>query len=282
MVDELERKYWVYRALYTDHQDQHGFILSSHCDSLLFTGLLGGVLPEGIDIKAAEKSPGEWTRRPLVDGEDTCYPDNSKSTISRDMLLGLQFYAWKNQRLDILEDLWDYGKANTWIMGKGAPSRIIFTPNSQALLAEAIFRLGGEDHFITRAIPTLRNENTGFQAHLDHVSILLSGELEGEISGKDLEIMAGHVKRVPDNALVRYIHSKYTDGIQDAAIKSLLNESWFPRGRLPTTTDRKSGWLWERDPGADWSPRSGAAETHTGGDFLLVAHLILKDLGRLD
>jgi len=282
LIDRLEAKYNTYLDLYQDQQDSHGFILSDACDSLLFTGLLGAVLPEGIDIHAAEKTPGEWTRRPLVDGKDTCYPDNSKSSISRDMLLGLQWYAWGNKNLRILKNLWDYGTEHTWVMGKGAPSRILFTPNAQALLAEGIYRLGGTDHFIARAIPVVRGKNEGFQAHLDYLSILLRAEYEGKMDADSLSLMGHHLNRQPRNSLVSYIYHRYTDGVYDQAVNTLLDSQLFPEDRLPTSADRKTPWLWERDDGPNWKPRIGGdVHSHPGGDFLFMAHLILRDLGRL-
>ena len=280
LVDELEEKYHRYKELYSSQQDASGYISSRECDSLLFTGLLGAVLPEGIDIRAAEKSPGEWTRRPLVDGKDTCYPESSKSTISRDMFTGLFWYAWRNQRLDILEDIWDYGVDNSWVMGSGAPSRIYLTPNARGTLAEAIYRLGGDDHFI-RSAPQVRGRTVGVEAVLDYLSIQMWAEMRGGIHEGELDLMAHHAQREPRNALARYIHSKYTDGIQDAALKVLLDTSLFPEDRLPTTLDRGEPFLWIRDDGKDWQPKAGEVHTHPGADFLYVAHMILKDLGRL-
>ena len=280
LVDALEAKYYTYLDLYTSQQDQNGFIDFKACDALLFTGLLGSVLPEGIDIKAAEKTPGEWTRRPLVNGVDTCYPENSASTISRDMLLGLQWYTWKNQRLDIAEDLYSYGEDNNWIMGKGDASRIFFTPGSQATLAEQIFRLGGENKFIKRSIPQIITEsNTGFRQHLDILGIHLRADMTGKAENFNVVISAAN--RQPRNGYYQYVRARYSDGVYDSAIAPLLNSQLFPEDRLPTSADRKAAWLWQRDDDSDWQP-SADGKTHSGGDFLFLAHQILKDLGRLD
>jgi hypothetical protein len=285
LADQLLVKYNKYKELYKEEQDKYGFIESSHCDALLWTGLLGSVLPEGIDITAARLWDGRWTRRPLFDGRDTCYPGGSRSSISRDMFTGLMWYMWRNKRLDLAEDLWQYGKANDWVMGKGAASRIVFMPGNQADLAEMIYRLGGKNRPISKNIPQFRTKNTGFPAHLDALAILLRAEMLGEMDKSSLALMKHHSERVPENSFFSYIYHKYTDGNYDQAIKTMLNEKYFPSDRLPTKGDRWETWLWQRDPGVWWDKVPNAPDQegikHAGGDLLFVAHLILSDLGML-
>lgn len=273
LLAELETKYNTYLELYPQVQDASGFIESDHCDALLFTALLGSVSDTGIDMHAAEISPGKWTRRPLLNGIDTCYPENSKSSISRDMLLGLMWWAWQTKNLSVAEDLWEYGQSHSWIMGEGDISRTFFTPNSQATLAELIYRLGGEDHYITRAIPVTLTETDGYQRHLTMLTILLRAEMIGRIS--DFNLVREAYKSQPRNALVGFLRAKYSNVTYDETIKLLLNTELFPLDRLPTVQDRLDPWLWNRDDGKDWLPGEGD-HVHSGGDFLFIAHLILK------
>lgn len=280
LVDKLLLKHQTYLNLYPSKQDAYGFIESNHCDATLFTGLLGAVQPQGIDFTSAKKDDGSWTRRPLVNGQDTCYPDNSKSTISRDMFVGIMWYIWKNKRLDLAEEIYRYGEENSWVMGQGAPARIVFMPGNQADLAEMIYKLGGQDRPITRSIPQFIGKTTGFAAQLDVLSILLRADMKGYV--ENFDIIEYHYNRNPDNALFSYVYHKYTDGNYNKTIESLLNPNWFPDNRLPSRADRKNPWLWERDKGSDWLPDSDTwrhGEVHSGGDLLFISSLILADLG---
>ena len=113
------------------------------------------------------------------------------------------------------------------------------------------------------------------------LSILLLGEVEGEIRNRDLEILDYHRNRQPANALFHYAFHKYSDGVQDVAVALLLDESYSPAERLPTNQDRDESWIWQRDYGDDWKPAvaSKGTQEHHGGDFLFLAGLILKDFG---
>lgn len=159
-------------------------------------------------------------------------------------------------------------------MGQGAPSRIFYTPSSQATLAELIYRLGGEDHYIARAVPQVIAKNDGFAAHLDMAAILLRADMTGRI--QNFDIVEYHFKRQPRNSFYSFLYHRYTDGNMDNAIRGLLDESLFPADRLPTSADRKAAWLWQRDDGPDWQPRAGVPHTHSGADFLFLAALILE------
>lgn len=285
----LEAKVAKYSEFSMNERDQYGFILSKDCDSTLFTGLYNTVPGLGVELLAARNSDGQWFRRPLVDGKDTCYPHHSASTISRDMLLGVLWSAWRNKDLSMAEDLWNYGVSHDWNMGQGDFSRTFFTTRMQGILAELIYRLGGTDHKNARAYVSItkplildfRRGNKGFQAHLDVLSILLYSEMRGFIKVDDKRILSIHNKRSSRNALFSYAYRKYTDGDYSVAVSLLLNPELFPDDRLPNKGDHKEPWLWQRDDGDDWLPHkdpSRHSEIHPGGDFLFVANLILSEL----
>ncbi len=262
----------LYLSLGQSIQDADGFIDYEHCDSLLFSGLYG-VGGGSMNIAAARDPEGRWYRRSL--NQPSCYPEGSKSSISRDMFMGLLWYMWEYRRLDLAEDLFAYGESHDWVMGEGDISRIYFTPGLQATLAEMITKMGGKDRPAYRAIPQSYSKNTGFASHLDALHILLRGELVGSIDAKALEILQYNYARVPQNALFSYALHRYSDGNQADTYTSLLNEAWWPADRLPTSQDRCEGWLTQRDPGADWQPCDGD-KTHSGGDLLFVARLLLR------
>jgi hypothetical protein len=191
------------------------------------------------------------------------------------MFVGLLHYIYANKRLDLANDLLNYGEQHAWIMGQGELSRTTFVPGMQATLAEIIFRLNGENHNILRSIPQVYSQNVGFAAHLDMLAILLRGELVGAITDKETQIVEYNYRRVPGNAFYAYMYHKYADGNQSEAESILLDPNLFPPDRLPTSADHCEPYIWQRELGDDWKPCSNG-KTHPGADFLYVAGLLLK------
>jgi len=272
-IELVQQKYNIYKNLSLARQDANGFVEVDKCDSLLFSALLGVALP--VNIEAARDSTGQWFRRPL--NYEACYPNGAKSTISRDMLIGVLWYIWKNKDLNMAESLFSYGVEHFWIMGEGAASRIYFTPALQSVLAEIIYKLGGYNHYVYRALPQAYFKNTDFEAHLDILLILLKGELLNAVSDTEKDIIEHQRTRMPGNPLFQYAYHKYFDGDQGDTINLLLNTKYFPADRLPTTHDRCESWILQRDMGDDWVPcrTDEVPIIHSGGDFLFISHLIL-------
>jgi len=284
-MDQLKSKIKLYTELYKAHQDRYGFIDTKKCDSLLFTGLLGSVLPDRINITAARKPDGQWCRRPLVNGVDTCFElNNTKSSISRDMLLGLLWFIWRNKRLDLATDLWNYAVKNNLKMGSaatiGSVASLYLTPNILSTLALIIDKLGGKNNIkcswlsIIRKLPISVVKNNGYRAHLDILLLALRAELLGKIENKD--IVKYQFERVPKNALFSYVYERWIENNTKypKTIANLMDDKLFPSDRLPTSRDRDTEWLWQRDP-EEWIPYKGKwADKFNGCDFLFVAKLV--------
>jgi hypothetical protein len=206
--EKLERLRNERLASIQEHQDEHGFIDTEHCDSLLFSGLLaygGG----DVSILAAERSPGEWLRRPTSYQE--CWENGeSRSTISRDQLLGVM---WATQAMEdeealaILVPMYDYGKANNWIMGEGrlGGADTLMPPAYIALLADLLIARGYSpgDVRVWGTYPNTVDDKCS--AYVCHVNVLrhylrfLSGN-----SGLDREGLAAIANRYPQNAFFQY------------------------------------------------------------------------------
>ena len=116
----LLKKQRLYLNLSVQKKDSFGWISDSKCDGLLFNSLYslsGGI----VNLEKASGRPGGWFRHP----SKNCYKTKgSASTISRDMLLGLFLWIWKNKRLDLIESIIHFGEANrdslgNWTMGHG-------------------------------------------------------------------------------------------------------------------------------------------------------------------
>lgn len=267
LVDKVAR----YKAI--QRLDEYGFT-SPKCDSTLFTALCktaGGC--EGTDLFLAEdtSAPGRWYRHALHD----CYPSQSGSDISRDMLLGVLIYLAKTRNLDALLAIQAYGRENDWIMGRGEVSRTYFTPLMQSNLGRAIVHSGG---FTVVPEPvTDLPVNTGYQAHLDVLGIFLRGMTGGEITTPELYYLGEQVKREPENALFQAVYHRFSDGKQTAAEDILMGEARFPADAMPTSTNYCTEYLWQRDskrdgqPSHDWRPCPDEAKTHDGVDFLFAA-----------
>lgn len=254
---DLRRKYQSYSLLARPD-------LGS-CDSLLFTSLLEASRDSDFDITQFRDAAGRWHRCPAKD----CYPKKSKSTISRDMILGLMWYAHIKQRQDIVDGLWDYAHKHLLKMGDGAASRIFMTPGLMSTLAELRFKLSGKSSLWRKVPAKIRSDLSGFEAHLAVLHLLLRKQLGCKV---DKKVFQAYAKRQTQNALFQYAAGHFA---QAAAL--LLSKRLFPHGRLPQSSDRHEGWLWQRDHGNDWQPSHGH-QTHTGGDFLFVAFLLLREL----
>jgi hypothetical protein len=282
-LDRLEDKYLLYKDLVSNHQDSYGFIYTEHCDATLFSGLLSIV--KEVELEAAKDSKGQWFRRPT--SYTPCFTEGvtgrqeSASTISRDMFLGIYFYIWRHKRLDLAEEILKYGIENDWVMGQGEFSRTFFSPNMRATLAEIIFQLGGPNHLVYRSLPVSFSENEGFGAHLTMLHIMLRGELLGSLTSSQFEIVRYNYTRTSGkNAFYSYIYHKYSSGDFTEVIEVLMDSSIFPSDRLPSTSDFCADWKWQRDPGTmHWQPCDKYHPVHewSGADFLFVAKLVLEN-----
>lgn len=275
----------VKRTLYLDlvksQQGLAGFIDLEACDSVLYSGLLGAAGAD-VTLTAARDGAGTWTRNPTRD----CYADGgSDSSFSRDMYMGLLWYAAETKDLALVQETYDYCNSHTTnvglgcVFGKGSilDPKYIISPNLISTTAELLYRLGGEDHSIARNMYTRESSGlTGFQAHLSVLHILLRGKLIGTIPQSSLDRLAEQIDRQPENSLFQLAYHRYTDGDQSAAIQGLLKEAHFPASRLPASQDRCEQYLFQRDFGADWMPCADENKTHSGTDFLFATKLLLE------
>lgn len=276
----IAQKHVLYQSLAASHCDSHGFIMHEECDSLIFTGLYG-VSVSNIDIEAAKDESGKWHRRPLKD----CYPKHSKSTISMDMLLGLLVYLYwlgksdKKKAGRIAKELYDYGKANNWIMGNGDPGRTLMRPGMQATLAELVYHLTGQNDRIARNLPQVYGDNlTDYQLHLAMLDIYLRGCLKGYITKKMLKVVKYAIATNPSNAFFHYVFLKY-NGKDMSKVATILLGKHFPNDKLPSNHEHRTDYLWQRPSNSlNWLPDSSAPrKEHSGADYLFLSALVLLE-----
>jgi len=260
---DLLLKKEVYCTLGEDIRTEKGYF-GDKCDALLFTAL-HDVSCGTIDLSNFHDAEGKFYRSPSHD----CFPDESKSSISRDMLLGAMIAAHIAKDKSAIDAMIKYGESHNWIMGDYANedglSRVVMSPQLISILYDiqkgASAKLQSSDDVFVL--------NKGFEAHLDVLRILLKGNLYGEISAIDLSILKAQSERVPSNALFQAAYHKYLGDNQTVAIALLKSAEYHPENALPTTENRCSGYIYQRDFGDDWKPCAGN-RTHDGTDFLIT------------
>jgi len=251
----------VYLENMTKAQDDWGFIESDKCDSLLFSGLLGSA---GVRVwlYGARDDDGRWYRRWQKD----CYPDHSASSISRDMLLGVLWYAWGNKRADIAVNLLQYADKHGYIMGEGPPSRVLMTPalvNTTQLIA---FKLGARKYAwkmpeIWAATPK------GSARHIQMLHILLRADVLGKLSPGAARRLKAIYRAEPENVLFAAAHNYW---IKDTDIP--LHD--YPMDRLPDTSDWKEPWRPQRSMDDSGRLPSLPLKYHSGGEIVFINHFL--------
>lgn len=235
------------------------------CDSLGFTALAkiaGGA--QDADIYQAEGEPGRWYRSP----EHDCYDlGESKSDISKDMFTMLFPYLYLKGDRQNLQEIYDYGKENGWIMGRGYISRTLMTP-AMIWTLQRMLNL----NYQVNPNSSEKTAKAGFEKHLDAISLFTKALIGDGLDPIQYEQIRKYSEENPKNALFVALYRKYRDGNQAQAIEILLDESLFPSDRLPTSADRCEEYLWQRDDGADWQP-CDQGKVHDGTDFLFAAYV---------
>lgn len=166
------------------------------CDATLWASLAQTAGLEGVQLGLAEYAPGQLGRRPLP----ACYPatsghPDSKSSISKDMILGYLWAAWARADYAAVRRLADYGENHSlevvagfpvgWVMGEPFPamaSRVVLSPAGIGLVGRMLYVLSGSaDAPDYRQIPAAyppRSETAAqepYQRHLAALAIALSG-----------------------------------------------------------------------------------------------------------
>jgi hypothetical protein len=254
----VAKKAELYKSLHKGWAHQGG------CDSLGFTALCklaGGC--QDVDIYKAEGEPGRWYRNE----SKTCFDrKESKSDISKDMFVMLFPYLYAQGDKKNIREIYDYGKANGWVMGRGPASRTYLVPPMIVLLQ----RMLGFDISVKFEASHIF-EKAGYEKHLDVIDLLLKSMIGNGLNKYEFEEVKRYSEKNPKNALFSALYHKYKDGNQQQTIDILMDEKLFPSDRLPTSADRCEEYLWQRDYNEnDWGP-CNSGKTHDGVDLLLAA-----------
>jgi len=261
-LDEmLNERIALYKSLMP--MDSFGFIETDKCDSLLLTALAN----PSAQLTAAENAPGEWYRRPTIYPE--CFESGeSRSTISRDGIWGVVYWAFLNRNLDVLKQLWDYIENSGGILGKNGWQHAVVTPQLLAILAEALFQVSeGKYNYSARLaiMPELSLQEPGYRQHLQGIVIMLIRLLgKGESASSAIKLSVTN----PDNPFFAALA-----GDREKAARILLLQ--WPESGLPTSSNWCADWYLSEAPnGEGKQPCPQEGRVHSGGDFLFVARLL--------
>ncbi len=258
------------------HRDGYLWFNENKCDGLLFNslyGFSGGDVP----IIMARNADGKWFRYPSMDCLQT---GESKSDISRDMLLGLLYFIYAARRLDYLEDLIAYDDSHQGIMGdsdgsEDGKARVLMSPPLRYTMHLLREYLGGAKNELP--LLELWTMPEGFEAHLEVLHITLRGLITGRVSELGFKALEYQATRQPDNALYQAAYSRFKDGDQNKAVAILLKESWFPADRLPASRDRCINYLFMHDMTAkNLAQCPEEKKIHSATDFLVAAQMVLQ------
>lgn len=272
----LQAKFQTYSKLYEGALDAAGFV--EGCDGLLFTSLL---VASGLnhDIAQAESSeqPGRWYRS----ADHSCYPSGrSRSSISRDMLLGLSLALWQTSDGSAVNRFLLYSQKNKGVLGDAIDGEELagaatMSPGLLSLYSELDYLLNGRTSANRGYFPELGKGFAGFEAHLMALRLILKSALYGGLIDTDFNLIASQVSTQPQNALFQTIYHAFTDGDGSKAADILLDEKYFPSDSLPGSAQRCELYLWQRDQNSkDWQPCASENQTFPAVDFFWVYALL--------
>ena len=272
----LKNKFAIYAKLYGNALDSFGFVAG--CDGLLFTSLLvASGFDQKISLAESRQEPGRWFRS----ADQNCYPSGrSRSSISRDMLLGLSLALWQKSDGASVNRMLLFSQKNKGILGDAIDSQELLgaasmSPSLLSLLSEMDFQLNGRNSENRGYFPELGKNLKGFETNLLAMRLILKSSLYGGLLKTDSNLIAALKLNQPQNALFQTIYHAFTDGNGNVAADILLDEKIFPSQNLPSTNQRCEPFLWQRDQNsADWLPCPDRVEVFPAVDFFWVYALL--------
>lgn len=285
VVKEVNSKFLDKKDLYLslstsgNHVDKCGWLNCDKCDGLLYN-CLWSIAGADVMVTDARDMWHKWHRHPSF----TCYSNNeSKSEISRDMLLGLLLWIVFKREESVLSDLIGYGEQHSWLMGAGDLSRTFVTPSLRGTIYLAAHVLSNRNT-LARFFPkdwcwplpfSIVTNQQGYKRHLQALHIYVLSLLR-DPTKREIEIMKYHADHEPLNALYRAIYNHVAVRNQEDAIALLMNEKYFPNDRLPSNREYRANYLFSHDQiSLNWSNDYYTTRIeHPGVDWLFTAKVI--------
>ena len=206
-IDDLkeQRQFYIEQVPRTDVN----LLFKKRCDRLTFQSFMLTFTPELnplFDIYDFEYPSGVWHRDVIP-----CYPEDSKSEISFEVLLGVIAYAHANEHYTTLKDLYDYGLENNHVYGEG-DRQYTFNPHATYLAGKALGQLS-----LTNKITA-----TTHKEHVTAMTILVRSRVNNDtITSAELLTLKTFKLKYPNTPLFHALYAKFTNGDQSKTIELL-------------------------------------------------------------
>jgi hypothetical protein len=275
MLAPLKAMWQDYRAWSDDFLAPRKGWVTGGCDDVKFTGLRGIYAPE-VDLTAALKSPGEWTRRDLALGD--CYEMRnekgerlSQSRTSRDMALGEAWWMARNNRTDLAKDVVHYVEKHDWKLGDGD----VFRTDIRPALYATFLQIAKID--TPAAYTPVVVGGTDYERENNAWHIELRAQIGGGMPDGYFDWIRLNATEQAHNPLYQYQLARWVTGDYAPFVAAAMNAQYYPRDHLPDSTNYCADWVMQRDMGKDWQPcpSEEAFKQWSGSDWLAVVALAL-------
>lgn len=214
------------------------------CDGLTFLGLWTAY-GDDYNIYRHEYEPGEWHR-----DVKPCYPDDSRSEISTEGVLGALHAMTARGDDDKLEDLWAYLEANDWIAGDG-PKEYTRVLQLRPLFKEIRKKVGLVDqdkHKVVRFAGENEDASIGYRGNVLADYIALHHMALGYIESWHFAAIEELVESVPQSPLYQALYGCYeSEKAYQTALNILGDDGIFPKDALPEP-HLEGLWDWSQAP----------------------------------
>lgn len=210
-----------------------GWPSSQDCDGTLWSGLAASSLGSFVKLGQTEYETGRIGRRPKT--QPSCYPNESKSTTSRDMVLGFLFGTFRSKDHQMFSRFHEKSRSTNWVIGEPWPERpgeVLLNGNLIGLIGRMACKFDQGCPSYSK-IPAINSKSeTDYVQHLTALFILLNGEVdEGmivttAIPKADKELLKWQSDMHPSDALFNAAYHLYEDGKFDDAAKLLLDPNY--------------------------------------------------------
>lgn len=201
------------------------------CDGATFLTHAKTVGVQNIDINVLENPPGRINR-----DVKPCFPNDSASEASREMVIGWLHWIWTEQNKDLaLDRLIAFGEQNEWVMGQGPSDLVDMKPLApmaylmrQKLTGQS---LGGVD---------IDSTLSGFKGHVLGSYLWLAMRVQGNMGPTGKEGVHQLYQANPADPMYTALWHRITDGNQTETYDILSNRNTFPNN--PTHETGMFGW----------------------------------------
>jgi hypothetical protein len=202
-------------------------VYKERCDKLTFKALVAPGCPQDISV---HENDGRWER-----DVEPCYPEFSKSSISRDSLLSVLHYIWTTRDKPMINRLVDYGKKHNWIMGDGPKE---YT-DATILVPMILFikdKLHDSSLSVIDYLPTTEGIAHSFNGHLLASYIWLQARVRGSINDVEAGMLDKLWQASSQDPMYTALMHRIFDGNQTETLMLLLKRPEFPDNVLPSET----------------------------------------------